>query len=220
MNRYDLSKLADQLQHIVQVREQELRLEQAVYGLDWLAELKLHKLFADGLESSYCVAREVHYPSTAGRRLSHRERCDLVLTPHGRALRLDRAPADLFTPPELTSPEEALWLEIKVAWQFREGGARHSGYGAQWRQAIVADLRKMEQEPRITEAALLLVVFNESQEVLEKDLDLFETVLAQKEVLAGFRQVRSVPITERIGHRFCSVALWPTVQRGMETETT
>ena len=43
--------------------------------------------------------------------------------------------------------------------------------------------------------------------------DLFETVLAQKEVLAGFRQVRSIPILERIGHRLCTVALWPTIQR-------
>ena len=53
--------------------------------------------------------------------------------------------------------------------------------------------------------------------VLEKDLELFENVLALKEVLAGFRQVRTVEITERIGHRFCTAALWPTVQRS-ETE--
>ena len=44
-------------------------------------------------------------------------------------------------------------------------------------------------------------------------LDLFETVLIQKEVLAGFRQVRSIPILDRIGHRLCTVALWPTLQR-------
>ena len=68
-------------------------------------------------------------------------------------------------------------------------------------------------EARAHEAALVLVVFNESAEILEKDLDLFETVLMQKEVLAGFRQVRSVPILERIGHRLCTVALWPTIQR-------
>ncbi len=35
----------------------------------------------------------------------------------------------------------------------------------------------------------------------------------RKEVLAGFRHVRSVPIVERIGHRLCTVAVWPTVQR-------
>ena len=55
--------------------------------------------------------------------------------------------------------------------------------------------------------------FTESNEVVEKDLELFETVLAAKEVLAGFRQVRHVPISDRIGHRLCTVALWPTLSR-------
>ena len=64
------------------------------------------------------------------------------------------------------------------------------------------------------EAGLLLVVFNEGRDILDKDLDLFETVLMQKEVLAGFRQVRSIPILDRIGHKLCSIALWPTIQRG------
>jgi hypothetical protein len=71
----------------------------------------------------------------------------------------------------------------------------------------------MEAEEQIRQAGLVLIVFNESAAVLEKDLELFEDVLAQKEVLAGFRQVRSVPIWERMGHRLCSVAVWPTVQR-------
>jgi hypothetical protein len=30
--------------------------------------------------------------------------------------------------------------------------------------------------------------------------------------MAGFRHVRSVDIVDRIGHRLCTVALWPTVQ--------
>ena len=106
-----------------------------------------------------------------------------------------------------------MWLEVKVAYQFREGGVRHGRYGAQWRGAVVEDLRKMEAEPVIQEAGLVLVVFNESREILEKDLELFEDVLARKEVLAGFRQVRSVGIWDRIGHRLCTVAVWPTVQR-------
>src|SRR6202044_1759169 len=139
----------------------------------------------------------------------HRQRCDVVLTPLRRPLRLDRAAPTLFDPPDMASPEEGLWLEIKVAYQFREGGVRHGGYGGQWRNAVVDDLRKMEAEPRICEAALVLIVFNESAEILEKDLELFEVVLAQKEVLAGFRKVRAVPILERMGHRLCTAAVWP-----------
>ena len=193
--------------------ENELRLEQAVYGLDVRDERALQSLLADRLKSHYEVAREVHYPSTVGKKLTHRQRCDMVLTPLGRPLRLDsRRPrcSTRQTPPR---PKRRLWLEVKVAYQFREGGVRHSGYGGQWRSAVVDDLRKMEAEAQILEAGLLLIVFNESPAVLEKDLELFETVLAQKEVLAGFRQVRSVGILDRIGHQLCTVALWPTIQR-------
>jgi hypothetical protein len=140
-------------------------------------------------------------------------RCDLVLTPKGRPLRLDSAMPTLFDPPNQVGPEDALWLEVKLAYQFREGNIPHSGYGAQWRNAVVEDLKKMESEPLIREAGLLLIVFNESQAILEKDLEIFETILVQKEVLAGFRQVRTVPILDRIGHKVCTAALWPTIQR-------
>lgn len=212
--RWDLYTIADDLAQILEQAEADLQLEQAVYGLDALDERQMHALFADRLADRYEVAREVHYPSSFGKKLSHRQRCDLVLTPRGLPLRLDSKPLTLFDPPEFCAPEAALWLEVKCAYQFREGGVRHSGYGSQWRKGVVDDLRKMEAEPRIHEAALVLVVFNESQEVLTHDLDLFETVLAEKEVLAGFKQVRSVPIWERNGHRLCTVALYPTIQRG------
>lgn len=210
---WDFSTLADRLGQVVGRAESDLRLEQAVYGLDARDELTLHALLAEGMAQEYEVAREVHYPSSAGRKLTHRPRCDLVLSPKGVPLRLDSAPPTLFDPTDACEPSAALWLEVKVAYQFREGGIRHGGYGAQWRTAIVEDLRKMDAEPGIHHAGLVLIVFNESADILEKDLQLFEDVLAQKEVLAGFRHVRSVPILERMGHRLCTVALWPTIQR-------
>jgi hypothetical protein len=210
---WDLSTVADRIGQVIASAEADLRLEQAVYGLDTRDEKQFHEILAAGLKQYFGVTREVHYPSTAGRKLTHRQRCDLVLTPLGRELKLDSAPATLFDPPDACLPGEALWIEVKTAYQFREGGARHGGYGPQWRQGVVDDLRKMESEPLIKEAALLLIVFNESQEILEKDLRLFENLLVEKEVLAGFHQVRSVGILERIGHRFCTAGLWPTLQR-------
>ncbi len=213
--QWDFSTVADRLHDAFAAAEQELRLEQAVYGLDAQDERSLQALLAGRLETHYAVAREVHYPGTHGRKLSHRARCDLVLTPLGRPLRIDSAPPTLFDPPadQVSQATDALWLEVKVAYQFREGGARHGGYGTQWRQAVVEDLQKMEGDQLIREAGLALIVFNESQEILDKDLELFEDVLARKEVLAGFRHVRAIPILERIGHRLCTVALWPTIQR-------
>ena len=210
---WDVSTVADHVAGALAAVEAELRLEQAVYGLDGRDEKQLQATLAERLAPWYAVAREVHYPSTVGRKLTHRPRCDLVLSPPGRPLKLDSAPPSLFDPPDGCDPTEALWLEVKVAYQFREGGARHGGYGPQWRQAVVADLRKMEADPLVREAALLLLVFNESATILEKDLQLFESVLVQKEVLAGFRQVRRVDIQDRIGHRLCTAALWPTIQR-------
>jgi hypothetical protein len=210
---WDFSTLADQLGAVIEGAEAELRLEQAVYGLDAKDEVTIQSMLAEGLKRQYEVCREVHYPSSIGRKLSHRKRCDLVLSAPGRPLRLDSAAPTLFDAPNQSTAAEALWLEVKVAYQFREGGARHGGYGQQWRTKVIDDLRKMESEPLIKEAGLLLIVFNESGAILEKDLELFESMLALKEVLAGFRQVRSVPILDRIGHRLCTAALWPTIQR-------
>src|SRR5438552_18571091 len=135
--RWDFSTLADHFGAVIERAEAELRLEQAVYGLDSRDERQMQQLLADGMREHYEVAREAHYPSTVGRKLTHRQRCDLVLSSKGRPLRLDSAPPSLFDPPDLCDPRDALWLEVKVANQFREGGVRHGGYGAQWRTAIV-----------------------------------------------------------------------------------
>jgi hypothetical protein len=218
--KWNFSDVADHLGRVLEQAEAELRLEQAVYGLDTRDERELQTLLAARLSSHFGVAREVHYPSSRGRKLTHRPRCDVVLTPHGTALEPEAVPErTLFDPPPGSNsaasckPADALWLEVKIAYQFREGGIRHGGYGAQWRQKVVADLRKMEADEGIREAGLVLIVFNESRQVLDKDLELFEDVLAIKEVIAGFRQVRSIPILDRIGHRLCTVAVWPTLQR-------
>ncbi|HEX8341072.1 MAG TPA: hypothetical protein VF624_09205 [Tepidisphaeraceae bacterium] len=210
---WDFVNLVEVLAQQLAAGEQALREEQAVYGLDSLDELQLHERLAAGLVGQYAVAREVHYPSTRGRKLTHRKRCDLVLAPLGRPLRLDSRPPDLFDPPQMTEPADALWLEMKCAYQYREGGRRHGGYGAQWRGGVVRDLEKMENETEIRHAALAMVVFTHSREMFDKDVELLEDVLAVKGVLAGFRQTRSVPIWERMGHRFASIAVWPTIQR-------
>lgn len=210
---WDLSIIADAVGDALSQAEAEKRLEQAVYGIDSLDEKAIQALLAVRLSGAFEVAREVHYPSSFGKKLTHRNRCDLVISPKHRPLKRDATPPNLFDPPNLCEPKDALWLEVKVAYQFREGNIRHGGYGSQWRNAVVDDLRKMEAEEMIREAGLLLIVFNESQDVLDKDLELFETILAQKEVLAGFRQVRTVKIIERIGHHLCTAALWPTIQR-------
>ena len=213
MESWNWELVADRLALALGDAEEALRLEQAVYGLDAKDERQLQALLAEGLSPHYCVSREVHYPSSAANKRTHRQRCDLVITPPGRPLKLDWSPPGLFDPPDPCLPAEALWLEVKCAYQFREGHQRHTGYGQQWRSAIVEDLKKMEAEPLIKKAGLVLIVFNETRDILGKDLELFEEVLIQKEVLAATRIVRSTDIWERNGHRLCTCVLWPTIQR-------
>jgi hypothetical protein len=208
--RFD--EVADAVHEALGQAEAALRLEQAVYGLDAKREVELQALLAEGLSSRYGVAREVHYPSDLAKKRPGRRRCDLVLTPRGRLL-LRADAVDLFTPADACPPGDAIWLEVKVAHQFAEGGRRHGGYGQQWRTATVNDLKKIETEPRVRTAGLLLLVFTDAEATVAQDLELFEDVLARKEVLAGFRQVRGIDITERNGHTRCTAALWPTVQK-------
>lgn len=197
--RWNLALLADRLAATLANAEAALAQEQAVRGLDALDERALQCILGEGLCHHHQVVREVHYPSSAGRKFTHRPRCDLVLTPAGTEL--------------ASAPEEALWLEVKVACQLSELGGRHRGYTRRW-QAVVTDLRKMTDEVAIRESAQVLVVFTETETVLAKDLGSFENLLVREGVLAGFRHVRTVPIIDRIGHRFCSVAIWPTRMRG------
>lgn len=205
---WNFAELADDFIDALREAEGRLSTDQAVYGLDLCNERSLHDVLAARLADRYEVAREIHYPSSVGGKLRERQRCDLVLTPIRRSLRIF---SEELLALGTVEPEDALWVEVKVAYQFREGGVRHRGYGTQWRTHLARDLVKMEADPRIRHAALALIVFNETEAVLHKDLDLLETVLAGKGVSAGFRHVRSTVIQDRIGHTRCSVALWPTL---------
>jgi hypothetical protein len=208
---WHLPTLADEVAAAVAEFEAALRLEQAPHGLDEWDERAWQSALATALRRDHEVALEAYYPSTAGRKLSHRPRCDLVLSPPGRPLHQGES-----LPFDLARPAEALWVELKVARQRAAGDARDGRYGEQLRRNLAADLRKMAAEPQLRAAALLLIAFTEDEATLRRDLGTFEALLARHEVQAGFRQLRVVPIRERIGHHVCGVALWPTVQRDAE----
>jgi hypothetical protein len=176
--------------------EAALRLEQAVHGIDEWPETQLQGALAEALAREHEIEREVHYPSASGRKRSARARCDFVLRRRGD----DADPI-----------ADALWLELKVARQRTTGGRVDPRYGEQWRRHLIADLKKLAGDPRIRDAAIALVAFTEDEAQLARDLDGFERLLIRRDVIAGFRQVRTLPIVERIGHRVCGVAVWPTV---------
>lgn len=176
---------------MLEQRQRNLQLEQAVHGLDRCDEVELQALLHEGLRSHYAVGRELHYPSAEGKR-SARRRCDLVLGPLGTPL-----------------DAGAWWLEVKVAHQRRAGGHHNARYAQQWRCALFGDLRKMHADARIAHAALVLVAFTDSQATFDRDIELFERLLFDEGLRAGYRSVRSFAIDDRIGHTRCSVAAWP-----------
>lgn len=204
---WHLPLVREELARILRAREDELRLEQAVHGLDRCDEVELQALLGRGLVATHHVTREAYYPSSTGKR-SHRPRCDLVLTAPGQALQAE-------TPPSLFErtcpPEDALWLEVKVAHQLRPGGQRNARYGQQWRASIASDLRKLKLEPRIHHGALALVAFTSDESTFERDLASFERLLMDAELLAGYVSKESFAIEERMGHACCGVAVWPLV---------
>ena len=192
---WDLEALVDYIAEAFVAEETALRAEQAVYGLDSWNEVRIHTFLSKRLTPNYDVLREVHYPSSVDKKLSHRMRCDLRIVPKSRS----------------ASP---LWLEIKVAYQFGEGNMRNARYGSQWMHGVARDTRKIETDSLIESAALLFISFNDNAERAAKHLDLLEVVLADKDVLLGFRHTRQLAVQNRIGHEVCTLALWPTIQRG------
>jgi len=83
--KWDFSTLADHLGQVITRAEADLRLEQAVYGLDARDELTLHALLADGLRAYYDVARETRDPKFA------RRATEIALAARQRTLALDSA---------------------------------------------------------------------------------------------------------------------------------
>ncbi len=199
---WNVALLADRFRDALEQKNTAFRQEQAVFGIDSLSERQIQVLVAEHLANEYEVQREVHYPSCASPKLSDRQRCDLRLFPKGTYEESDSA---------VRSRDASLWVEMKVAYQYREGGMRNRQYNAQWRVHIAEDVRKIESDRLICDAVIALVFFTESVEIAQKDLDLFELVLAEKGVLVGFRHVRHMNIPDRIGHRTCTVALWPMI---------
>jgi len=213
---WELATLTERIIQAVVGLESQLRIEQAIYGLDSHSEVALHTLLAEGLRAHYEVAREVHYPSSVGAKLSYRRRCDLVLTPKGLPLQCDHSGTPLLdtgASGPMAPPTDGFWMEVKVAYQFREGGYSHRGYSSLWRTRLAEDLSKMATDPLIVSGGLLLVAFTESHSIVDKDIRLIESVLLPRGLIDDSCSVRSVAILDRIGNQLCSVVLWPLATR-------
>jgi hypothetical protein len=211
-------------------RVEELRVEQAVRGVDALAELGIHPILGAGFaQAGLGVYAEQPYPGEPALRPRHaeRERCDLVLT-ESAAVRLcdpvavlkegDKARETLFaaalaapTDPG-TGPEEAFWLEIKVVGQhtFTRGvPGPNRTYSAEVLVGPAEDAIKLEWDPHIRHAAVLLVLFTECRETALHDLGVLMHRLLDRELPVSSPVIEHVPIPDMIGNQVCTVALVP-----------
>ncbi len=219
--------------------------EQAVRGIDALAELRLHEILRDGLGaeqpdgSRFPVLAEQRYPGDRSRpRRSEGERCDIVLLPAADGgtpglSRRGQAPDDtpdpdspwrrrLLDPLEAgtlfegfgVAPEEALWIEVKVAAQFAliEGVARASPrYSTVMLREVPRDARKLAADPVIRDGAVLVVMFNADEATAAHDVEAWRVRGMEKKWPIRSARVRRFAINDRIGNGVAGVLVCGTV---------
>lgn len=207
--------------------------EQAVYGIDAAKETQVHEILELGIaDSPIGLCREVPYPSSGDThtRLSARPRCDLVLTPHPQSgvidpVARDRERADaertlfadvhesvLTREPHTCEPEDAMWIEIKSVAQHacRDGVyTPNTSYAHELTHGLSADVAKLALDERVWHAAVLLVVFTETEDVAERDTASAVSIAASRGLPVRTPIVRSAPISDRGGNACLSVALVP-----------
>lgn len=190
----------------------ELDTEHATLGVDALDELNLHPILAQGLaRTGYGVLREQRYPAArATPKRSTGDRCDFVLTPEPDAPLTDPLITGTLFPDRGIPPEDALWLELKLAAQFAmsAGWSRANPlYSGIMLTQTVRDIRKLADEPGIRHAALILVMFNADHATADHDLSAWYRRAIEKgcPISAPLRQ--HFDITNRIGNSVCTAAL-------------
>lgn len=206
---WSIAELADAIHAGLRRRDDALRVEQAVAGLDALNELRLHPIIAGALEEAgYGVVREARYPrDRTNRRRSVGERCDVVVTPRRAALRAPEIEPSLFDPPDAIDLDEAFWLEVKAVPQHL-GEGPNDRYTAELLEPLRRDVRKLAADKGIRHAALLLILFTADEATAAHDLDAWERRALDRGVLFTPPCVRRLPIVDRVGNRVCTVAVY------------
>jgi hypothetical protein len=208
--RWSWPAVADALEAGLKRAAEAVELEQAVRGLDSLSELGLHPVLHQGLrDAGYGVHPEQRYPRDRGRRRrSEGSRCDIVLTPEGRPLVGDETQLGLFAPAAPVALADALWIEVKVVAQFREMEPNRA-YEQALQNPVWKDVEKLASDPDLAHAGVLLIVFTADEEIAWHDLDVWAARAQDLGLPLRAREQRSVPIGDRLGHRLCTVALFP-----------
>ena len=214
-HRWSFDELADALAAGLTRAAEAVELEQAVRGIDACSELELHPLLHAGLrEGGYGVHPEQRFPRDRGkRRRSEGVRCDVVVTPAGLPLADEAPQPDLFAPRTTVALADAMWIEVKAVAQFKALAANRA-YASALQRPVWRDVEKLASDPQIAHAAVLLILFTADATVAAHDLAVWAGRASQNGLPLWPRVERSLAIGDRVGHRLCTLALWPIERRG------
>jgi hypothetical protein len=192
------SDLADALAAGLARAAEAIELEQAVRGLDACGELELHPVLQAALrDSGWGVFPEQRFPRDRDQRnRSAGARCDLVVT------------RDAGTPPDDAAIGETLWIEVKVVAQFQRLGPNR-GYAHALQTPVWNDVKKLASDPTIVHGLVVLVLFTADATTADHDLDVWRSRARERGLHLWPPAQRSLPISDRLGNRLCTVALFP-----------
>ena len=88
-------------------------------------------------------------------------------------------------------------------------------YAAELRRPVVKDVQKLQSDTTIRHAGLLLVLFAAEAAIAQHDLLAWHAYCLQKTPSIALPATRHIPITDRIGHGCCSVAVFEVKGGGM-----
>lgn len=213
-------------------RERAIIDEQGVHGLDSLGETMLHPLIEQGLlDSGRGVHREVAYPSSSQftPKNSARPRCDLVLTeqpdtelfdPIAEQKLIEQASGTLFGEVVHTiqcgragaEPGVCYWVEVKAVAQhaYIDGVPMpNRRYARELTKGPMADIAKLASEPAIWHAAMMVILFAESDAVIEHDLTQLVHECLNADLPVGPPEIESLSISDRVGNSRCGIGIIP-----------
>lgn len=216
-DRFDHALLCDIAADAVGAEAARRDLAQDVAGVDCLPELAIHPILRAAFEhAGFGVHPETHYPARVGRRRSEGDRCDIVLTRRPGDALMDPAEAGTLFETSGVRPEQAFWIEVKCVHQhalIAGVGRPNPGYAGLLGGPVAADVRRLAGEPAIERAALLLLLFVESEPVGAHDLEAWAHRCLDRGLPIGAPCARRIPIADRIGNRLCLVTMTPVRAR-------
>ena len=136
-----------------------------------------------------------------------------MVTPEGLPLADEATQTELFAPRRTVALCDAMWLEVKAVAQFK-ALAPNRAYASALQRPVWRDVEKLASDPQIAHAAVLLILFTADPTVAAHDLGVWAARASAHALPLWPRVERSLAIGDRVGHRVCTLALWPIERRG------